>query len=141
MPVSAVPAAPIIGRIGPYFTVGIGLLLIIGAAGTALTGIITIYFDIALVLLGVGWNFGFIGSTVMLTKGYRPEEGARVQAFNEQMVFGVNALASIGAGVFPNSLGWEAINMIAMPIAVAAILLLAWADLRDRRLRRQTASD
>ena len=131
----------IIGRIGPYFTVGIGLLLIIGAAGTALTGITTTHFDIALVLLGVGWNFGFIGSTVMLTKGYRPEEGARVQAFNEQMVFGVNALASIGAGVLLNSLGWEAINMIAMPIAVTAILLLAWADLRDRRLRRQTASD
>ena len=129
----------IVGRIGPHLTVGIGLLLIIVSAGTSLSGITTLHFDIALVLLGVGWNFGFIGSTVMLSTAYRPEEGARVQALNEQMVFGVNALASIGAGVLLNLFGWEAVNLIAMPIAVAAILLLGWADLRGRGLKRKAA--
>jgi predicted MFS family arabinose efflux permease len=129
----------IIGRIGPHLTVGIGLLLIIASAGTSLTGITTLHFDIALVLLGVGWNFGFIGSTVMLSNAYRTEEGARVQAINEQLVFGANALASIGAGVLLNLFGWETVNLIAMPIAVAAILLLGWADLRGRGAKRRGA--
>ncbi|WP_332714854.1 MFS transporter [Pelagibacterium mangrovi] len=129
----------IIGRIGPHLTVGIGLLLIIASAGTSLTGITTLHFDMALVLLGVGWNFGFIGSTVMLSNAYRAEEGARVQAINEQLVFGANALASIGAGVLLNLFGWEMVNLIAMPIAVAAILLLGWADLRGRGAKRRAA--
>lgn len=129
----------IIGRIGPHLTIAIGLLLIIASAGTSLTGITTLHFDIALVLLGVGWNFGFIGSTVMLTNAYRPEEGARVQAVNEQLVFGTNAIASIGAGVLLNLFGWEMVNLIAMPIAVAAILLLGWTDLRNRGLKRRDA--
>lgn len=123
----------IISRIGPHLTSGIGLLLIIASAGTSLSGITTLHFDIALVLLGLGWNFGFIGSTVMLSQAYRPEEGARVQALNEQLVFGTNALASIGAGVLLNLFGWEMVNLIAMPIAIAAIVLLGWADLRGRR--------
>lgn len=126
----------IINRIGGHLTVAIGLLLILASAATALSGTTTLHFDIGLVLLGVGWNFGFIGSTVLLSKGYRPEEGARVQALNEQLVFGTMALASIGAGILLNILGWEAINLMVMPIAAVAILLLAWADLRTRRLRR-----
>lgn len=130
----------IVGRIGPHLTIAIGLLLIIAAAGTALSGTSTLHFEASLVLLGVGWNFGFIGSTVMLSQAYRPEEGARVQALNEQMVFGVNAVASIGAGVLLNLLGWEAINLLAMPIAVVAILLLAWSDLRGRGLRSKKAA-
>ena len=126
----------IIERIGPHLIVAIGLLLIIASAGTALSGITTLHFDAALVLLGLGWNFGFIGSTVMLSTAYRPEEGARVQALNEQLVFGANAIASIGAGVLLNLLGWEAVNLMAMPIAAAAIILLAWTDLRGRRRKR-----
>lgn len=126
----------IINRIGSHLTVGIGLVLILGAAATALNGISTLHFDIALILLGLGWNFGFIGSTVMLSKGYRPEEGARTQALNEQLVFGTMAVASIGAGVLLNVLGWEAINMMVFPIAAVALALLIWADLRGRRLRR-----
>ncbi|WP_404404410.1 MFS transporter [Pelagibacterium halotolerans] len=125
----------IISRIGTHMTIGIGLVLILAAAATSLNGITTLHFDIALVLLGLGWNFGFIGSTVLLSKGYRPEEGARAQALNEQFVFGTMAVASIGAGVLLNVLGWEAINLMVMPIVAAAILLLAWADLRSRRPR------
>lgn len=130
----------IINRIGSHFTVGIGLLLILSSAAVALSGTSTLHFDIGLVLLGVGWNFGFIGSTVMLTRGYRPEEGAKVQALNEQLVFGTMALASIGAGVLLNFFGWEAINLMVMPIVAAVLLLLAWADLRGRRLQREASA-
>lgn len=130
----------IINRIGTHFTVAIGLLLILASAGIALTGISVLHFNIALILLGVGWNFGFIGSTVMLTRGYRPEEGARAQALNEQVVFGGMALASIGAGVLLNRFGWEAVNLMVMPIVAAVLLLLAWTDLRGRRLKREAAT-
>src|SRR5690606_38204207 len=77
----------IINRIGAHPTVAIGLLLVFASAATSLTGTTTLHFDIGMMLLGVGWNFGFIGSTVMLTKAYRPKEGAKVQALNEQLVF------------------------------------------------------
>ncbi|WP_417581195.1 MFS transporter [Pelagibacterium sp.] len=124
----------IVKRIGSHLTAAIGMLLIIASVGTALMGTSTLHFDLGLVLLGVGWNFGFISSTVMLTKSYRPEEGAKVQALNEQLVFGSNAIGSIGAGLALNFLGWEAVNLIALPIAVATILLLGWDDLRSRRI-------
>lgn len=126
----------IISRIGTHPTVGIGLLLILASAATALSGTTTLHFEIGLVLLGVGWNFGFIGSTVMLTRSYQAEEGAKVQALNEQLVFGAMALASIGAGVLVNTFGWESINMMVMPIVAIALALLAWADLRRRRMAR-----
>jgi predicted MFS family arabinose efflux permease len=132
----------IIKRIGTHLTGAIGMLLIIFSVGTALMGTTTFHFDLGLVLLGMGWNFGFIGSTVLLTKSYRPEEGAKVQALNEQLVFGSNAIGSIGAGLALNFFGWEAVNLIALPIAVSAILLLGWDDLRTRRIGRQAlASD
>ncbi len=91
--------------------------------------------DIALVLLGLGWNFGFIGSTALLAQGYRPEEAARVQALNEQLVFGVMAIASISSGVMLQTIGWQAINILAIPLATAAIAALAWGDWSARRPR------
>lgn len=123
----------IINRIGTHLTAGIGLVLILCSGAVALSGTTTLHFDIGLVFLGVGWNFGFIGSTVMLTKAYRPEEGAKVQALNEQLVFGTMALASIGAGVLLNTFGWEAVNMMVMPVVAAMLALLVWDDLRRRR--------
>lgn len=130
----------IISRIGTHATVAIGLMLILCSAATSLSGTTTLHFDIGLMLLGVGWNFGFIGSTVMLTKAYRSEESAKVQALNEQLVFGAMALASIGAGVLLHTFGWEAINMMVMLIVAAALILLAWADLRKRRARKLATS-
>ncbi|MEO5807261.1 MFS transporter [Devosia sp.] len=126
----------IIKRIGAHLTAAIGLLLIIVCAVTALNGTSVAHFDIALILLGLGWNFGFIGSTTLLTQSYRPAEASKVQAINEQLVFGTMALASIGSGLLLQLIGWQAINTLAIPIAAAAILLLGWADLR----RRSTAA-
>ncbi|MBN9359980.1 MULTISPECIES: MFS transporter [unclassified Devosia] len=120
----------IIHRIGARLTAAIGLLLILLAAGTNLHGTSTLHFDIALVLLGVGWNFGFIASTAMLAAAYRPEEAAKVQAANEQVVFGVMALASIASGLLLQLIGWEAINLLAIPVAAVAILALAWVSFR-----------
>ncbi|MCB9993677.1 MAG: MFS transporter [Hyphomicrobiaceae bacterium] len=126
----------IIKRVGSHLTTGIGLVLILLCAATALNGLTTQHFDIALILLGVGWNFGFIGSTTMLTAAYRPEEAARVQALNEQLVFGTMAVASIFSGVLLNFIGWQAVNVLVIPIATAVIALLAWSDSRNRKARQ-----
>lgn len=125
----------IIKRIGAPLVTAIGLLLIIACAGIALTGREVSQFVAALVLLGVGWNFGFIGSTAMLTEAYRPEEAGRVQALNEQVVFGTMAVASIGSGVLLQAIGWEAINTFAIPVAAAGIALLGVTAFSRRRLR------
>lgn len=120
----------IIRRIGAPLVTALGLVLIIICAVVALNGITVAHFTMTLVLLGLGWNFGFIGSTAMLTSAYRPEEAGRVQAVNEQVVFGASALASLGSGVLLQMVGWEAINVMAIPLATLAILLLAWSSLR-----------
>lgn len=122
----------IIKHLGAPLVTAIGLALIIAAAGTALMGTDIIHFDIALILLGLGWNFGFIGSTTLLTAAYRPEEAARVQAVNEQVVFGTMAVASIGSGVLLKAIGWQAINTAAIPVAGLGILLLALLAFRGR---------
>lgn len=127
----------LIKRLGPHLVTGLGLVLILICAAVALNGITEWHFYIALILLGVGWNFGFIGSTALLTTAYRPEEAARAQGLNEQLVFGTMAVASIGSGVLLQLIGWESINVMVIPIATAAIALLAWGEYRGRRIRAE----
>lgn len=126
----------IISRIGSHAVVGIGMLLMLGCALINLNGTSTLHFDIALILLGVGWNFGFIGSTTMLAKAYRPEEASTAQALNEPLVFGTMAIASISSGFLLENIGWESINVMVLPVATAALALLAWGDLRQRKAKR-----
>lgn len=123
----------LISRIGPHLTAGIGLLAIAAAAVVNLTGITVAHFTVSLILLGVGWNFGFVAATAMLTKAYRPEEAARVQGLNEQVVFGTMAVASILSGVLLETIGWDSINLMALPLATGAILLLGWGQWRGAR--------
>ncbi len=125
----------VIRGIGAPLVTAIGLLMIIGCAAAALSGITVAHFTLALILLGVGWNFGFIGSTAMLSTAYRPSEASRVQAINEQVVFGSSAVASLCSGVLLQTIGWESINMLAIPLATLAILLLGWSSMRSRSQR------
>jgi len=125
----------VIRWIGAPLVTAIGLLMIIGCAAAALSGITVAHFTLALILLGLGWNFGFIGSTAMLSTAYRPSEASRVQAINEQVVFGSSAVASLCSGVLLQTIGWESINMLAIPLATLAILLLGWSSMRSRSQR------
>jgi len=109
---------------------GLGLLAIsamIGIAGTTLW-----HFWIALVLLGVGWNFGFIGATTMVTECHRPNERNRVQSFNDFLVFGAVAISSFSSGTLLHHFGWNAVNEVVFPVVLSAGALLAWAALRRR---------
>lgn len=121
----------IISRLGPHLTASLGLLFILAAAITNLSGISVAHFVASLSLLGVGWNFGFIASTALLTASYRPEEAARVQGLNEQVVFGVMAVASIASGLLLQLIGWQSINVLAIAVVTAAIMALAWGQYRS----------
>ena len=93
------------------------------------------HFWAALLLLGIGWNFMFIGGTSLLTETYRPEESAKAQALNDFVVFSLSACASFGAGALLHLLGWELVNYAVIPFIILALALHAWLWL----LRRRTA--
>ncbi len=115
----------LIARFGAETITAIGLVLL-GACGvTALLGIALGNFYIALILLGLGWNFGFIGATTMLTEAQRPEERARTQAANEFIMFGVVAVASLSSGILFSAIGWQSINWTIFGLIAGPLILLA----------------
>ena len=84
-----------------------------------------LHYWVALVLLGVGWNFLFLSGTNLLPHGYRPEERFRVQSVNDFLVFSVQAVASLGSGWFLYHWGWQGIIYVCVPAILAFALLLA----------------
>lgn len=122
----------LITRFGKPGVAAAGLLLIAGAATVALMGTSLWHFWIALVLLGVGWNFGFIASTAMVAELYRPEEAFRVQAMNEFILFSFVAAASFSSGGILVASGWTLVNQLVYPIVGIATLLILWQAIADR---------
>jgi MFS family permease len=104
----------------------------------ALGGISLANFAVGMILLGLGWNFGFIGATAMLTAAHSPEERGRVQGMNDFAVFGLVALASLASGGLMNCSGgdavsgWIAVNLAMVPFLVAAGSALIWLSLASR---------
>jgi len=88
---------------------------------------------------GLGWNFGFIGATAMVTDCYQPAERAKVQALNDFMIFGTVAAASFFSGHLLNTAGWDIINLYLSPI-VAVVLLAQLALAVFERKNRQAAA-
>jgi MFS family permease len=122
----------LIARHGVERIVAIGLGMIVVSAAISLTGITLWHFWSALVLLGVGWNFAFVGATTMVTKCHAPSERNKVQAFNDFLVFGSMAIGSFASGKLLATFGWAAVNEVVFPVVLAAAALLAWATLRPR---------
>jgi MFS family permease len=111
----------LIARFGASRVVTAGLLLIAAAAGAGLTGTATAHFWLSLSLLGVGWNFGFLGVSALVLECHRPEERTRVQALNDFLVFGMMVVATFASGGMLTSYGWALVCWISLPP-----LLLAW---------------
>jgi len=109
-----------------------GLLLIALSAVIGLTGLTVAHFWTALVLLGIGWNFAFIGATTMVTQCHRPEERNKVQAFNDFLIFGSMAIGSFSSGKLLATLGWSAVNEVVLPFVVIAGAMLVWLAFRER---------
>lgn len=122
----------LIARFGKTRITALGLVLIALSGCIALMGLELLQFWGALIVLGVGWNFGFIGATALLTESYRPAERAKVQAVNDFVMFGAVALASFGSGHLLHTAGWNAINAGMLPLIAAVLLLMAWHHRRQR---------
>jgi predicted MFS family arabinose efflux permease len=102
------------------------------AAGIGIAGISLWHFWIGLAVLGVGWNFAFIGATTMVTACHRPDERNKVQAFNDFLVFGSMAIGSFSSGMLLASFGWTMVNEVVVPVVLAAAALLIWSAVRRR---------
>ena len=129
----------LIARYGKETIVSAGLVLLFGCAVVALSGVDLAHFFVALILLGLGWNFGFIGATAMVTECYRPEERAKVQGVNDFLVFGFVSCASLMSGKFLAWFGWEAINWTVIPFVVLCFGMLVWLAIDRRRRSRRIA--
>jgi MFS family permease len=111
-----------------------GAVLNFAAIGVALSGIAVTQFWISLVLLGVGWNFLYIGGTALLTETYRPEEMAKAQGANDQVIFIMMAISSFTSGLTVTAAGWERVNLFALPmVAVVAIAIVWYAMTRPEK--------
>ncbi len=125
----------LIARFGIQPIILLGLVLIGLAALTGMLGLDVHHFWIALVLLGVGWNFGFLGASALVMTCHAPEEGPRVQAINDFCVFGSMAVGSFASGSLLDTFGWTVISgLILLPVA-AAIGGLLWLHLARPAIR------
>jgi len=110
----------------------LGLALIVVAATINLIGIELWNFWIGLTLLGIGWNFAFIGATTLVTECHDPHERNKVQAFNDFLVFGSMAIASFSSGALLSRFGWTTVNEVVFPVILIAAFFLAWGSLVRR---------
>ncbi|PZQ99466.1 MAG: MFS transporter [Cereibacter sphaeroides] len=128
----------LIARIGAEKVVGIGLVILAGAAAVALSGVALGNFFIALMLLGLGWNFGFIGATSMLAAAHGPQERGRIQGMNDFIIFAGVTLASLSSGGLMNcsggspQVGWNMVNIAMLPFLVLAGGALIWLTTRPK---------
>ncbi|MCB6177251.1 MFS transporter [Rhodobacter sp. Har01] len=131
----------IIARFGVERVIALGLMILAGSGAVAMAGVELENFYLALILLGIGWNFGFIGATTMLTAAHRPEERGRIQGLNDFIVFGGVTLASFSSGGLMNcsggsvQAGWQLVNLAMLPFLVAAGGALIWLWMRPREFR------
>ena len=140
---ASVIAAHVVAMFGPSFFTGsliarfgvlrvmlAGVALLLSCIAVGLSGQLVSNFWWALVLLGLGWNFTYIGGTTLLTEAYRPSEKAKAQGTNELIVFTVQAVSAFSSGVLVNSRGWTILNYVALPLVFLigfAVLALAFS--------------
>jgi MFS family permease len=126
----------LITRFGAPRIVAMGLLLEAAAATVGLSGITALHFWATLIVLGVGWNFSFVGASALVLETHRPEERNKVQAFNDFLVFGMMAVGSFSSGQLLANYGWAAVNWVVFPPVALGVTVLLLVSL----MRRRTAS-
>ena len=122
----------LIRRFGVLQVMLVGGVLSAVCVGINLIGTSLSHFWLALFLLGVGWNFLFIGATTLLTETYASEELAKTQALNDFLVFSTVTIAVLSAGSLQHHLGWRAVNYSVMPLIVVTVIAVVWLLLRRR---------
>lgn len=126
---------------------GVHTIIMIGGVLTLACVFINIYeppligtFMVALALLGVGWNFMFVGGTTMLTTAHSPEERVRVQATHDFIVFGSVAMTAVTSGAIEATGGWEALNLTVVPPVLIAFVVVGWHWIARARARAPAMS-
>jgi len=128
----------LIARFGVEKVVAFGLVILAGAGVVALQGVDLENFFVALILLGIGWNFGFIGATSMLAGAHEPHERGRMQGLNDLLVFGGVTVASLASGGLMNcsggsaQAGWTSVNLAMAPFLMLAGGALIWLVMRPK---------
>jgi MFS family permease len=123
----------LIKRFGVLQVMFAGAMLNFAAIGVALTGVAVSQFWLSLVLLGVGWNFLYVGGTALLTQTYRPEEMAKAQGANEQAIFIMMAISSFTSGLTVTAAGWERVNLFALPMVAVVAIAIVWYGMTHHR--------
>ncbi len=118
----------LIVRFGVERIIATGLAITMASGLVALSGTTVAHFWIALILLGLGWNFAYIGASTMVTECHRPSERAKVQSLNDFSVYSFMALGSFGSGAILAAWGWASVNMMIFPISAVALLALVLAQ-------------
>lgn len=129
----------LIARFGAPKVIVAGVLLMALCAVVALSGNAVAHFLVALVLLGVGWNFMYTAATALLGEAHGPQEKAKVQGANELAVFATQALASLGSGALIAGAGWERMNLAALPVLAVVLAAVAWLAWQRRAPKPQAA--
>ena len=129
----------LIARFGAPKVVAAGLAFTALAALTDLSGLTQWHFWTGLVLLGIGWNFGFIGASAMVVLSHRPEERNRVQSFNDFLVFGMTAFGSLMSGQILANYGWSWVNLVTFPPLLISLVALSAAAVLGARTRPPAA--
>jgi MFS family permease len=122
----------LIRRLGVLPVMFAGALLNFAGIGVALSGISVAQFWGALVLVGVGWNFLYTGGTTLLTGTYRPEEMAKAQGANDQVIFIVMLVSSLASGATVTAAGWERVNLYALPMVAVVAGAIVWFAFKER---------
>jgi MFS family permease len=114
----------LIARFGSVRVILAGMVLIVLAAVVGLMGTSVLYFIANMILLGLGWNFGFIGASALVTETHLPSERTKVQSFNDFLVFGTMVVGSFSSGRILIDFGWVTVNMVVFPLILAGVLAL-----------------
>src|SRR5271169_1521074 len=131
----------LIARFGAPRIVALGLLLEAGAATIGLTGITALHFWATLIVLGVGWNFSFVGASALVLETHLPQERNKVQAFNDFLVFGMMAIGSFSSGQLLANYGWNAVNLVVFPPVLLGLAVLSFASFAKRRASLQVVDE
>ena len=116
----------LINRFGVLKIMGIGVVMLFASVAANLSGVSVAHFVTGLVLLGLGWNFLFVGGTTLVTESYSPAEKAKTQGLNDVMIFGTVTLTAGVSGVVHEIAGWQMLNFLVLPFLLVALALIVW---------------
>ncbi len=123
----------LINRFGVLKVMATGGAIMLGCAIVNLAGVNFMNFLVANVLVGLGWNFAYVGGSTLLTSTYKPSERAKVQASHDFTVYAATATAAALSGVLAARAGWFVINLAAIPLMLVIIAAALWLLQRQRR--------